>query len=38
LFNESLHQEAIKKELELAAKMQKMLIPDNSQMPKNPKL
>ena len=38
LFNESLHQEAIKKELELAAKMQKMLIPDNNQMPKNPKI
>jgi phosphoserine phosphatase RsbU/P len=38
LFNESLRQEAIKKELELAAKMQKMLIPDNSQMPKNPKV
>ncbi|MCX6255927.1 MAG: SpoIIE family protein phosphatase [Bacteroidia bacterium] len=38
LFNESLHQEALKKELELAAKMQKMLIPDNSQMPKNAKL
>jgi phosphoserine phosphatase RsbU/P len=38
LFNESLHQEAIKKELELAAKMQKMLIPDNSHMPKNPKI
>jgi sigma-B regulation protein RsbU (phosphoserine phosphatase) len=38
LFNESLHQEALKKELELAAKMQKMLIPDNSQMPKNPKI
>ena len=38
LFNESLRQEAIKKELELAAKMQKMLIPDNSQMPKNPKI
>ena len=38
LFNESLHQEAIKKELELAAKMQKKLIPDNSQMPKNPKI
>jgi len=38
LFNESLRQEALKKELELAAKMQKMLIPDNSQMPKNPKL
>jgi phosphoserine phosphatase RsbU/P len=38
LFNESLRQEALKKELELAAKMQKMLIPDNSQMPKNPRL
>ncbi len=38
LFNESLHQEALKKELELAARMQKMLIPDNSQMPKNAKL
>jgi sigma-B regulation protein RsbU (phosphoserine phosphatase) len=37
LFKESLLQEAMKKELELAAKMQKMLIPDNSQMPKNPK-
>jgi phosphoserine phosphatase RsbU/P len=37
LFNESLRQEALRKELELAAKMQKMLIPDNSQMPKNPK-
>jgi phosphoserine phosphatase RsbU/P len=38
LFKESLLQEALKKELELAAKMQKMLIPDNSQMPKNPKM
>ena len=38
LFNESLRQEALKKELELAAKMQKMLIPDNSHMPKNPKV
>jgi phosphoserine phosphatase RsbU/P len=37
LFNESLRQEAIRKELELAARMQKMLIPDNNQMPKNPK-
>jgi len=37
LFNESLRQEALKKELELAARMQKMLIPDNKQMPKNPK-
>jgi sigma-B regulation protein RsbU (phosphoserine phosphatase) len=35
LFQESLRQEALKKELELAARMQKMLIPDNSQMPKN---
>jgi len=38
LFNESLRQEALKKELELAARMQKMLIPDDSQMPKNPKI
>ena len=38
LFRESLRQEALKKELELAARMQKMLIPDNSQMPKNPKM
>jgi phosphoserine phosphatase RsbU/P len=38
LFHESLRQEALKKELELAAKMQKMLIPDNSQMPKNSKI
>jgi sigma-B regulation protein RsbU (phosphoserine phosphatase) len=38
LFNESLRQEAFKKELELAAKMQKMLIPDNSHMPVNPKV
>lgn len=38
LFNESLRQEALKKELELAARMQKMLIPDNSQMPKNTRL
>jgi sigma-B regulation protein RsbU (phosphoserine phosphatase) len=38
LFNESLRQEALKKELELASRMQKMLIPDNSQMPKNSKL
>lgn len=36
LHKESLRQEAMKKELELAARMQKMLIPDNSQMPKNP--
>jgi phosphoserine phosphatase RsbU/P len=38
LFKESLRQEAIKKELELAARMQKVLIPDNSLMPKNPKV
>jgi phosphoserine phosphatase RsbU/P len=38
LFNESLRQEALKKELELASKMQMMLIPDNSHMPKNPKI
>ena len=38
LVKESLHQEALKKELELASKMQKMLIPDNSHMPKNPKI
>jgi phosphoserine phosphatase RsbU/P len=38
LFNESLRQEALKKELELAARMQKMLIPDNRQMPKNSKI
>jgi sigma-B regulation protein RsbU (phosphoserine phosphatase) len=33
LHKESLRQEAFKKELELAARMQKMLIPDNSHMP-----
>jgi phosphoserine phosphatase RsbU/P len=38
LFNESLLQEAMKKELELAAHMQKLLIPDNSHMPINAKL
>jgi sigma-B regulation protein RsbU (phosphoserine phosphatase) len=38
LFKESLRQEALKKELELAAEVQQLLIPDNSQMPKNPKL
>ncbi|MCU0462400.1 MAG: SpoIIE family protein phosphatase [Bacteroidales bacterium] len=36
LQKESLRQEAMKKELELAARMQKMLIPDNRRMPKNP--
>jgi sigma-B regulation protein RsbU (phosphoserine phosphatase) len=38
LFKESLRQEALRKELELASRMQKMLIPDNSHMPKNPKI
>jgi len=38
LFKESLRQEAFKKELELAARMQGLLIPDNSQMPVNPKI
>jgi len=38
LFTRSLLQEAIKKELELASRMQKLLIPDNSHMPKNPGL
>ncbi len=38
LFNESLRQEAIKKELELASRIQKLLIPDNSQMPVNPRV
>jgi len=38
LFNESLRQEAFKKELELAARMQMMLIPDNRQMPQNSRL
>ncbi|MGA1978839.1 MAG: SpoIIE family protein phosphatase [Bacteroidales bacterium] len=36
LHEESLLQEALKKELELAARMQKMLIPDNSHMPQDP--
>lgn len=35
LFNESLRQEAIRKELELAARMQQKLIPDNKTMPRN---
>lgn len=35
LFKESLRQEAIKKELELASKMQNMLIPDNQTLPRN---
>ncbi|MGD0341688.1 MAG: PP2C family protein-serine/threonine phosphatase [Bacteroidales bacterium] len=36
LHKESLRQEALKKELELAARMQKMLIPDNRHMPRDP--
>jgi sigma-B regulation protein RsbU (phosphoserine phosphatase) len=35
LFKESLRQEAMKKELELASKMQNMLIPNSSVLPKN---
>lgn len=35
LFNESLRQEAFRKELELAARMQQKLIPDNKTMPRN---
>ncbi len=35
LFKESLRQEALKKELELAARMQQKLIPDNKSMPVN---
>jgi len=35
LFNESLKQEALKKELELASKMQNMLIPHTNSLPKN---
>jgi phosphoserine phosphatase RsbU/P len=35
LFNESLYQEAVRKELEVAAKMQMALIPDNSKLPVN---
>jgi sigma-B regulation protein RsbU (phosphoserine phosphatase) len=35
LFNESLRQEAIKKELELASRMQNMLIPENDTLPQN---
>ena len=37
LFEQSLRQEALRKELELASRMQKMLIPDNRQMPRNRK-
>ncbi len=35
LFKESLRQEALKKELELASKMQNLLIPDNINLPHN---
>jgi len=35
LFQETIEQEAFKKELELAAKMQTMLIPDNKSLPHN---
>jgi sigma-B regulation protein RsbU (phosphoserine phosphatase) len=38
LFKESLRQEAIKKELELASKMQNMLIPNPSVLPRNDKI
>ncbi len=38
LFRESLKQEALKKELELAARMQQKLIPDNKLMPCNENL
>ncbi len=38
LFKESLRQEAIKKELELAARMQTLLIPDNDSLPRNDKI
>ena len=35
LYNENLAQERIKKEMELASKMQNMLVPDANQFPKN---
>ncbi len=38
LFANSLRQEALKKELELASKMQSMLIPDNDTLPQNQKI
>ncbi len=38
LFNESLRQEAMRKELELASKMQSMLIPNQGVLPKNNKV
>jgi sigma-B regulation protein RsbU (phosphoserine phosphatase) len=38
LFRESLRQEALRRELELAARMQMMLIPDNTRLPSNEKI
>ncbi|MDT8401301.1 MAG: PP2C family protein-serine/threonine phosphatase [Bacteroidales bacterium] len=38
LFQKSLRQEAIRKELELAARMQTLLIPDNERLPHNDKI
>jgi sigma-B regulation protein RsbU (phosphoserine phosphatase) len=38
LFQESLRQIAIKKELELASRMQSMLIPNNNELPQNDKI
>lgn len=38
LYKESLQQEALKKELELASKMQSMLIPDRAVLPHNEKI
>jgi len=38
LFHKSLRQEAIRKELELAARMQTLLIPDNDSLPRNDKI
>ncbi len=38
LFNESLRQEAMRKELELASKMQSMLIPDELALPKDKRI
>ena len=38
LFDESLRQEALRKELELASKMQSMLIPNNSLLPNNERI
>jgi sigma-B regulation protein RsbU (phosphoserine phosphatase) len=38
LYNESLRQEALKKELELASRMQSMLIPEEKSLPHNDKI